>query len=101
MAPAVRSLFSSRVDSFFDANITSRDILPSICNSLYNLFHCLELWFGESIFPTDTNWKTIVKTKMFKKEANAWYLFGTHHPSVRVVSSLFGECFPRPILAHC
>ena len=53
IAPVVRFLFSSRVDSFFDANITSRGVLPSICDSLYqyNLFHYLELWFSESIFP--------------------------------------------------
>ena len=53
MAPVVRFLFSSRVDSFFDANITSQGVLPNICYSLYkyNLFHCLELWFSESIFP--------------------------------------------------
>ena len=35
MAPVVRFLFASRDDSFFDANITSRDVLPSICDSLY------------------------------------------------------------------
>ena len=47
MAPAVRSLFSSGLDSFFDANITSRGVLATICDSLhkYNLFHYLELWF--------------------------------------------------------
>ena len=41
MAPAVRSLFSRRLDSFFDANITSRGVLATICDSLrkYNLFH--------------------------------------------------------------
>ena len=39
MAPFVRSLFSSRHDSFFDANITSRGVLVTICDSLhkYNL----------------------------------------------------------------
>ena len=43
MAPAVRSLFSSRLESFFDANITSRVVLATICDSLhkYNLFHYL------------------------------------------------------------
>ena len=72
IAPVVRLLFSSRVDSFFDANITSRGVLPSICDSLYkyNLFHYLELWFSESIFPTYTNWKTIVKTKILEKEVD-------------------------------
>ena len=71
MAPAVRSLFSSRLDSFFDANITSRGVLATICDSLhkYNLFHYLELWFRKSTFPTYSNWKTIVKTKILEKEA--------------------------------
>ena len=70
MAPVVRFLFSSRVNSFFDATITSRGVLPSICDSLYkyNLFHYLELWFSESIFPTYTNWKIIVKLKLSKKK---------------------------------
>ena len=50
MASAVRFLFSSRVDSFFDANVISRSVPPSICDSLYkcNLFHHLELLFSES-----------------------------------------------------
>ena len=41
MDPVVRLLFSSRINNFFDANITSRGVLPSICDSLYmyNLFH--------------------------------------------------------------
>ena len=66
MVRVVRFLLSSRVDSFLNANITSRRVLPSICDALYkyNLFHYLELWFSESIFPTYTNWKTIVKTKL-------------------------------------
>ena len=44
MAPVVG------VDSFFDARITSRGILLSICDFLYkyNLFHYLELWFSGS-----------------------------------------------------
>ena len=71
MAPVVRSLFS-RVDSFFDANITYRGVLPSICDSLYkcNLFHHLELWFSESIFSTYANSKTMVKTKILGQEAD-------------------------------
>ena len=70
MALAVRSLFSSRVDSFFDANITCRGVLPSVCDSLYkyNLFQYLELWFSESIFPTYTNWKAITKTKILEQK---------------------------------
>ena len=72
MAPVVRFLFSTRVDRFFDVNITSRGVPPSICDSLhkFNLIHNLELWFSESTFPTYTNWKTIVKTKILEKEVD-------------------------------
>ena len=96
MAPVVRFLFSSRVDSFSDANMTSRGVLPSIWDSLYkyNLFHYLELWFSESIFPTYTNWKTTLKIKILGKEVHSWYLFCTHHPSMRVVQACLENIFP-------
>ena len=96
MTPVVRFLFSSRVDSFFYANITSRGALPSICDSLYkyNLSHYHELWFSESIFPTYTNWKTIVKTKIIEKEVDNWYLFCIHHPSMRVAQACLKNISP-------
>ena len=89
MASVVRLLFSSRVDSFFDASITSRGVLPSICGSLYkyNLFQYLKLWFNECIFPTYSNWKTIVKTKILEKEVDDWYLFCIHHLRMRVAQA--------------
>ena len=92
----VRFLFSSRVDSFLDANITSRGVLPSNCDSLYkyNLFHYLEVWFSESIFPTYTNWKTIVKTKILEKEVDSWYLFCIRHPSMRVAQACLENMSP-------
>ena len=96
MASVVRLLFSSRIDSFFDANITSRGVLPSICDSMYkyNLFHYLELWFSESIFPTFTNWKTIVKTKILEKEVDNWNLFCIHHPRMRVAQACLENISP-------
>ena len=89
MAHAVRSLFSSRLDSFFDANITSWGVLATICDSLhkYNLFHYLELWFRESTFPTYSNWKTIVKIKILEKEADDWFHFCSDHPRMRVAQT--------------
>ena len=103
MAPVVRLLFSSRADSFFDANITFRSVLPSICDSLYkyNLFHYLELWFSESIFPTYTKWKTIVKTKILEKEVDNWNLFLHSPPQNASGSSMFREHFPQSTLVHC
>ena len=77
IATAVRSLFSSRLDNFFDASITSQGVLATICDSLhkYNLFRYLELSFRKSIFLTYSSWKTIVKTKILEKEADDWFRF--------------------------
>ena len=96
IAPAVRSLFSSRFDSFFDANITSRGFLATICDSLhkYNLFHYLELWFRESTFPAYSNWKTIVKTKILEKEADDWFRFCSDDPSMRVAQTCLENISP-------
>ena len=88
-APVVRFLFPSRVDIFFDSNITSRGVLFSICDSLYkyNSFHCFE-------FLTYANWKTIVKTKILEKEVDNWYLFCIHHPSMRVAQACLENISP-------
>ena len=95
MAPAVRSLFSSRLDSFFDANIPSRGVLATICDSLhkYNLFHYFELWFRE-YFPTYSNWKRIVETKILEKEADNWFRFRSDHPSMRVAQTCLENSSP-------
>ena len=95
MAPAVSSLFSSRLDSFFDANITSRGVLATICDSLhkYNLFHYLELWFRESI-PRYSKWKTIIKTKILKKETDDWFRFCSDHPSMLVAQTCLENISP-------
>ena len=46
------------------------------------------------LFPTYTNWKTIVKTKILEKEAGSWYLFCTHHPSMRVAEACLENLSP-------
>ena len=53
MAPVVRFLFSSRVDSFFDANITSRGVLPSICDACTSITCFIILNYGSvnAFFP--------------------------------------------------
>ena len=96
MAPAVRSLFSSRLDSFFDPNITSRGVLakPLFVIPCTSTTYYLELWFRESIFPTHSNWKTIVKTKLLEKEADDWFRFCSDHPSMRVAQTCLENIFP-------
>ena len=73
LTPTVRNLFRYRVDSFFDENISSLGLLPSICEALhrYELFDYFESWFHNSTFPNYSSWKTIVKNKINKYEENA------------------------------
>ena len=54
MAQSVKSLFMSRAKSYFDASVTSTDVLPSITEALnkYDLFHFFVSWFHDSTFPT-------------------------------------------------
>ena len=59
MSPAVKSLFDSRTKSFFDSDITSLGVLPSIAEALhkYELFDYFENWHDSSTFSTYTRWK--------------------------------------------
>ena len=62
MTFVVKSLFQTRVTSYFDPNIKSTGVLPSICDTLckYNLFTYLEAWFHNSVFPCYKEWRSFV-----------------------------------------
>ena len=74
---ALQRLFELRSKSFFDANIISLGVLPSICEALhkFDLFLYFDEWFQNSIFPTYTSWKLTVKRKIKDYEENAWLSF--------------------------
>ena len=74
MVQSIRSLFISRAESYFDASITSMGVLPSNIEALhkYSLFHLFVSWFHDCTFPTYSNWKWIMKTKVRNFEENAW-----------------------------
>ena len=57
MAQSVRSLFMSRAESYFAANVTSVGVLPSIIEALnkHDLFHFFVAWSHDSTFPTYSN----------------------------------------------
>ena len=86
LTPTVRNLFRYRVDSFFDENISSLCVLPSICEALhrYELFDYFESWFHNSTFPNHSSWKTIVKSKINKYEENAWNKYALSHPNLDI-----------------
>ena len=73
MSPAVKSLFDSRTKSFFDSDITTLGVLPSIAETLhkYELFDYFENWHDSSTFPTYARWKKIVRDKIFDSERHA------------------------------
>ena len=95
MAPAVRNLFESRAESYFDNNITSVGVMLSISEVLvkYDLFQYFELWFNNSTFPTYTYWKRIVRDKILVFERDAWSQFCHSHPDIHVPQTCFGNTF--------
>ena len=66
MAPVVRNLFQIRSQSFFDPNMVSLGVLPSICEALhkYELFNYFESWFSNSVFPSYAQLKAAVQSKI-------------------------------------
>ena len=58
-------------------------MLPSIIDALnmYDLFHFFVSWFT---FPTYSNWKCIVETKVRNIEDNAWADYCVNHPGMHI-----------------
>ena len=67
-SPAVKSFFDSRSNSFFEFEITSLGVLPSI-NMIYS------------------RWEKIVRDKISDLEKRAWDSFCESHPNMSVVRS--------------
>ena len=96
-APVVRSLFESRTQSYFDTNIASKGVLPSICEILhkYDLFSYFESWFSDSTFPTYLTWKTIVMRKTNELEEKAWNDFVYGHPNMQIAQACLENVSPQ------
>ena len=88
MIPVVRSLFS-RVDSFFDAKITSQGVLSSICD-----FIILNYGSVNPFFPHTRTPKQSWKLKFSEKKQIIGMYFGTHHSSMRVVQACLANISP-------
>ena len=97
MALVVHNLFQIRSQSYFDANIVSLGVLPSICEALhkYGLFSYFDSWFSDSVFPTYSQWKSIVKTKIRKFEINTWKNFVIAHPSYTLAETCLDLVSPQ------
>ena len=101
MTPTLQSLFELRSKSLSDANIISLGGLPSICEALhkFDLFFYFDEWFQNSIFPTCTSWKLIVKHKIKDYEENAWLSFVGDHPNFQIARSCLANLSPEKFWA--
>ena len=97
MPPTVKGLCQCRVDDFFNSSLTSIGVLPSICDALrkYDLFHYLQCWHRDSSFPTYTQWKSIVKTKIWEKENDKWLSCCQDHPGMHIALACLLNASPR------
>ena len=101
MTAASRSLFELQAKSLFDVNIISLGILPSICEALHKFdsFHDFDKWFENSIFPTYTSWKLIVKRIIKDYAENAWISFVSDQPNFRMARSCLANVCPEKFWA--
>ena len=97
MAPVVRNLFQIRSQSYFDANIVSLGVLPSVCEALhkFGLFSYFDSWFSDSVFSTYSQWKSTVKTKIRESEVNTWKNFVITHPSYKLAETCLDLVSPQ------
>ena len=70
ITPLIKDLFDSRTKSFFDYDISSLGVLPSIAQSLekFDLFYYLETWYNSSISPYIHKLKNIVRDNIIRFE---------------------------------
>ena len=99
MASAVKSLFLSRVGSFFETRYPALGVLPSICKALqkYYLFHHFKLWHSKGIFHSYNNWKLLMKSGIRGKEISDWKIFCADHPNMQITQAVFDHLTPSKI----
>ena len=101
MAPSLRNLLRNWTESFFDKDVKSIGILPSICEALnkYDLFNYFEIWFNSSTFPAYGNWKSILKNKVRGLESRLWLEFCSGHLNMHVAQACLENVSPSKFLS--
>ena len=103
MMPLIKNLFDSRTKRFFNSDISSLGVLPSIAESLekFDLFYYFETWYNNSIFCTYPNWKNIVRDSIIHFEKSAWHSYRDTHPDMQIASSCLSFLVSsQPFLRH-
>ena len=96
MAPTVRNLFQCRLESYFDTNVTSAGVLLSISEAFvkYDLFYHFQSLYNSFTYPSDENWKIIVKDRIWVFENDAWMQFCDNHPDIHIIQTCFENISP-------
>ena len=96
MTPINKNLFDCRTKSFFDSDISSLGMLPSTAELVkkFDIFYYFETWCNNSIFPTNPNWKNIVRDNILHFEKSAWHSYCGTHPEMQIASSCLANVTP-------
>ena len=91
----VKTLFRTRIESFYDEKISSIGVFSTIFEALskHDLLIYLEEWRKTAIFPTYSVWKNLVKEHIILFEKNRWSDHFLNHPNMEI-SRLFLENMP-------
>ena len=91
----VKTLFRTRIESFYDEKISSIGVFSTIFEALskHDLLIYLEEWRKTAIVPTYSVWKNLVKERIILFEKNRWSDHCLNHPNMEI-SRLFLENMP-------
>ena len=85
MAPGVKNLFITRVDSFFNS-IGSMGVIAYINELLFKfeLSSYFQDWFVNSVFPSYNEWKSIVNQRIYEYKNATWVTYCACHPHLDI-----------------
>ena len=91
----VKTLFRTRIESFYDEKILSIGIFSTVFEALckHDLLIYWEEWRRTAIFPTYSVWKKLIKERIILFEKNRWSDHCLNHPNMEI-SQLFLKNMP-------
>ena len=95
MSVAVRTLFQSRTESFFDVNTISIGVVSCICEALqkYDLLTILKHG-STTVYSLRTQNGKIVKRNVSERQEGIWSDFCSSHPNLKVAQDCLNNVHP-------
>ena len=95
MSVAVRTLFQSRTESFFDVNIISIGVVSCICEAYKNMTLLTILKHGSmTVYSLRTQSGKIVRRKVSERQEGIWSDFCSSHPDLKVARDCLHNAHP-------